>query len=288
MKTGMIIIHYNDFESLKNVINNVKDYKILDKVIIFDNNSNKKTIEKIKTLTNKKIELVTSKENKGYSYAINEGSKYLIKTLGPCNIIISNSDIIIEKETDIVELVKLLDTKTVGLVAPTVIERDSLNRGWKNPSPLIDSLMNLPYIHRFIRKKYVFYNNDYYNNDYSLVDVASGCFFLIKSKTFESINFLDENVFLYYEENILAKKLHIKKMGVLLSNKIKIVHNHSISIDKNMNKINKLKMQKKSQYYFQSNYNDANLLQRALLRLTRFIVISLLTVLYFLKDKFKN
>ena len=288
MKTGMIIIHYNDFESLNDLISNVKDYKSIDKIIIFDNNSNKKIIEKLKTLTNKKIQLITSEKNRGYSYAINQGSKHLIETLGTCNIIISNSDIIIEKEEDIKELVKLLDIKNVGLVAPTVIEGENLNRGWKNPSPLIDSLMNLPYIHRFIRKKYIFYNNDHYINDYSVVDVVSGCFFLIKSKLFESVNFLDDNVFLYYEENILSKKIKDENKKVLLSNNIKIIHNHSVSIDKNINKISKLKLQKKSQYYFQKNYNDANLLERGLLKLTSLIGITILTVVYLIKDRFKR
>lgn len=288
MKTGLIIIHYNDYESVKSLIENVKNYKILDKIIIYDNHSRKDIIKKLKALSSTKIDVIINEENKGYAYAINEASKHLIKELGKCNIIISNSDIIIDKEEDLKELISLLDTKDVGLVAPTILEKGHLNRGWKNPEPILDSMMNLIYIHRFFRKKYVFYKEEHYNNDTSYVDVASGCFFLMKSNILEDINYLDENTFLYYEENILAKKLLNVNKKELIANNIIVIHNHSVSIDKNINKIKKLKLQKKSQYYFQKAYNHANLFERFLLKITAFINRMILAVVYYIKDLIKK
>ena len=144
--------------------------------------------------------------------------------MGKCNIIISNSDIIIDKEEDLKELISLLDKKDVGLVAPTILENGHLNIGWKNPGPILDSMMNLIYVHRFFRKKYVFYKEEHYNNDTSYVDVASGCFFLMKSNILETINYLDENTFLYYEENILAKKLLSINKKELIANNIIVIH----------------------------------------------------------------
>lgn len=288
MKTGLIIIHYNDYESVKDLINNVKDYKVLDKIIIYDNHSKSSIVSKLKKLTSSKIEVVVSSTNKGYAYAINEASKYLISKIGKCNIIVSNSDIIIDKEEDLKELIKLLSRKDVGLSAPTILESNHLNRGWKNPTPLLDSMMNLIYIHRYFRKKYIFYKEDYYNNDTSYVDVASGCFFLIKSSTLESINYLDENTFLYYEENILAKKLADINKKEIIANNIIVIHNHSVSIDKNIKKINKLKLQKQSQYYYHKTYNKANLVEKTLLKTTAFISRMILTVVYFIKDVIKR
>ena len=106
--------------------------------------------------------------------------------------------------------------------------------------------MNEVYIHRKIRKKHVFYSEEHYNDRISYVEVVSGCFFLMRSKVLEDINFLDENVFLYYEENILAKKIHNIGKKIMVCNDIKVKHNHSVSIDKNIKKINKLKLQKQS------------------------------------------
>ena len=203
---AFVIVHYNDYESLKHLIDNVKDYNVLNKVIIVDNNSNSEILNKVRALTNDRVELIENKENKGFSYAINIGSKRC-KELNIDNIIISNSDVIIKQEEDLKTLISYLDKDDVGVVAPVVEEFGTLNRGWKCPSPLLEAAMNIIFIHRIIRKKKVFYKDSYYNNDISYVDVASGCFFLMKSRVLEEINYLDENVFLYYEENILHKKL---------------------------------------------------------------------------------
>lgn len=284
MKTGMIIIHYNDYDSLKSLMDNIKDYKVLDKIIIYDNNSNKDIKSKLKKLNNNNIEVIFNSENKGFSYAINEASKALINEFKECNIIISNSDIIIDKEEDIKELIKILNNKKTGLVAPTIVEGTNLNRGWRQPSPFLDSMMNIVGIHRFFRKKYIMYNEGHYEKDTSIVEVASGCFFLIKSNTLREINYLDDNLFLYYEENVLARKLQVKKKNIVIANNILIIHNHSVSIDKNMKKLQKLKQQKKSQYYFQVQYNDANLIEKILLKTTAFINRNILRLFYAIKD----
>ena len=288
MKNGMVIVHYNDLESVTNLINNIKTYSVLDKIIIVDNNSKKEIVDELKKLENKKIEIVLNNDNKGFSYAINIGCKKLIQELGKCNLIISNADIEINKEEDLEKLLKYLDNEEFGVVAPTVLENGNLNRGWKNPTPILDILMNLVYVHRIVRKKHIFYNNEHYNNSYSIVDVVSGCFFLIRSDTLEKINMFDENVFLYYEENILAKKIKNINKKIIVINDIKIKHNHSVSIDKNIKKIKKLKLQKKSEYYFQKEYNHANIIERILLKLTAGLSLFILRIVYFIKDIFKK
>lgn len=279
---GLVIVHYNDYESLKHLIDNVKDYSILDKILIVDNNSNSDVLNKVRLLTNDRVELIENKDNKGFSYAINVGSRRC-KELHIDNIIISNSDVIIRKEEDLSTLINYLDNEDVGVVAPVVEEFGTLNRGWKCPSPLLEAAMNIVFIHKFIRKKKLFYRDDYYKSDISYVDVASGCFFLMKSKTLEEINYLDENVFLYYEENILHKKL--KKIGkkFIIVNNVHIIHNHSVTINKNINRLNKYKMQKKSQYYFNKYYNDANIFERFLLKSTAFISRNILRIVYLIK-----
>lgn len=284
MKTGLIIIHYNDYESLSNLIDNVKNYKCLDKIVIYDNHSKEEIRLKVEKLKSKNIDIIFNNDNKGYSYAINEASKYLVNKMGKCNIIISNSDIVINKEEDIKELVKLLDNKEIGLVAPIILENNNLNRGWKEVKPILDSLLNIILIHRPLRRKYVFYKEDHYKEKTSVVDVVSGCFFLIRSDILEKINYLDENVFLYYEENILAKKLKNINKKIIVDNEIIVIHNHSVSIDKNLKKINKLKIQKQSQYYYHVNYNHANIFEKTMLKVTTFVNRQILRIIYFIKD----
>lgn len=284
MKTGIIIVNYNDFTSTEKLINNIKDYRVIDKIVVVDNHSSDDSPQKLKKLKLPKLKVIINEENKGYSYAINTGAKYLIAEYKECNIIISNADVIIEKEEDIETLIKLLHRKNVGIVAPTILERGTKNRGWKNPTPKQEIILNLAYIHRFFRKKYLYYDDDYYQGDFSIVDVLSGCFFLIQSKTLQAVNYLDDHVFLYYEENILAKKLQVKKKINLISNKVTIIHNHSVTIDKSLKRIKKYKAQKKSQYYFEVEYNNASLLERMLLKLTAWLSQIILSASYFIQD----
>ena len=284
MKTGIIIVNYNDFTSTEKLINNIKDYRVIDKIVVVDNHSSDDSPQKLKKLKLPKLKVVINEENKGYSYAINTGAKYLIDEYKECNIIISNADVIIEKEEDIETLIKLLHRKNVGIVAPTILERGTKNRGWKNPTPKQEIILNIAYIHRFFRKKYLYYDDDYYQGDFSIVDVLSGCFFLIQSKTLQAVNYLDDHVFLYYEENILAKKLQVKKKINLISNKVTIIHNHSVTIDKSLKRIKKYKAQKKSQYYFEVEYNNASLLERMLLKLTAWLSQIILSIGYFIQD----
>lgn len=284
MKTGIIIVNYNDFTSTEKLINNIKDYHILDKIVVVDNHSSDDSASKLKKLKLPKLKVICNEENKGYSYAINIGAKYLIEEYKECNIIISNADVIIDKEEDIEVLIKLLHRKNVGIVAPTILERGTKNRGWKNPTPKQEIVLNLAYVHRFFRKKYLYYSDDYYQGDFSIADVLSGCFFLIQSKTLQAVNYLDDHVFLYYEENILAKKLEVKKKINLVSNKVTIIHNHSVTIDKSLKRLKKYKAQKKSQYYFEVEYNNASTIERFLLKFTAFLSEIILSIGYFFQD----
>ena len=86
---------------------------------------------------------------------------------------------------------------------------------------------------------------------------------------------------------ILGKK--IEKLGkkVIIDNGVIVVHNHSVSIDKNMKRIKKYKELKKSQYYFQCNYNKANLIERVLLKVSSCLSTIMYSILYFVKDLFK-
>lgn len=258
MQTGIVIVNYNDYESTFKLVENIKKYKILEKIVIVDNNSREEEKEKLRTIKHKKVKIIENSENKGYSYAINIGAKYLISLYGKCNIIVSNSDVIIKEEKNIKELLKTLLNKDVAVSSPVIFENGKLNRGWKLTTPKQDILMMLPKVYSFFERKYRYYKEEHYMEKTSIVDVVSGCFFLIKSTVLEEIGFLDENVFLYYEENILAKKLKKLKLKSVINNEVVIIHNHSVTIDKNINRRRKLKVLRNSQFYYEEKYNNAS------------------------------
>lgn len=255
-KIGYVIINYNDFKTTEKLINNIKDYKVIDEIVIVDNNStddSKNKLSKIKGIT-----LIANKENYGFAKAINIGCKYLIDKYKECYIFVSNSDIRITQENDLKELLKCFKIKDVALVGPVIKEPDGIVRGWKSTTVLEDILLNIPLINRVYRNKLISYKDEYYNTLLSYVDMVKGCFFLIDSKALEKVNFFDENTFLYYEENILAKKLKVKKYKTVINNKVTVYHDHAKTISKNVNNINRYKITKQSMMYYEKNYNDAS------------------------------
>lgn len=272
MKVAFLIINYNDYETTQKILENIKDYKVIDKIVVVDNNSTDDSFNKLSSISCKKLDVIKNFENKGYGSGINFGSKYITDNLGDCYIVVSNPDIIIYCEEDLKKLIDSFDDET-AIIAPIIKEHEGLNKGWKVPTPIQDSLLNIIYIHRFLRPKMLFYKEQFYNHELVEVEAVSGCFFLINSLFLREANYFDENLFLYYEENVIAKKLQKIHKKTKINTNVEVFHNHSVTIDKNINRIRKYKELKKSQIYFQTKYNRANLLEIVLMWMTNKITL---------------
>ena len=264
MKNCFLIVNYNDYKSTKHLIDNIIDYKCLEEIVIVDNGSKVEEKELLSTIKNNKITIIYNDENLGYSSGINIGAKYLIDKYEKCNLIISNSDIVILNEGDLEAMIELLNYDTIGLVGPQIIERGEISRGWKEPGVKNDVMLNVPIFHAWVKEKVCQYHDDYYTTPMSVVESLSTSFFLISSETMQKINYMDENVFLYYEDNILGQKVRDNGLLVVIDNFVKVKHNYSISVDKNTN-LKKNKMLLDSQLYYHTNYHHANKFKRSLL-----------------------
>ena len=62
---------------------------------------------------------------------------------------------------------------------------------------------------------------------------------------------------MYYEENIIAKKIKNLGMDIIVDNDVEIIHNHSVSVNKSYDKIGKFKILARSQRYYHEKYNGA-------------------------------
>lgn len=270
MKNAIVIVNYNDYQTTIKLLDNIKDYHILDKIVVVDNNSTDESLKYLNKYKHNNLVILETGNNKGYSYALNIGARYLIDLYKKCHIIFSNADIEIEREKDLKVLLSHLSDKNV-IVAPNIIESNNISRGWIIPKPMDEVMLNIPYFHKKYFNNHLKYRNSYYDKELSKVDTVSGSFFLMTSKHYQDINGFDENVFLYYEENIFGIKTKKLKKNIVIVNDIDVYHNHSVSIDKAMKRLNKFKLQKKAQRYFQKKYNRANIVEMFLLYLTYYI-----------------
>lgn len=283
-----VIINYNTKALVEKLVANVKDYQSISKILIVDNASTDDSYQELKKLENDRIEVIQAKENKGFSAGMNIGAKRAIELFSKCDIIFSNTDIIISSEETIEILQTALKMRRVAVASPVVFQENTISRGWKIPSAKEEVLINLPGIGKKFQKKYMFYDEDHYKGKYSYVEAVSGCFFMIKSEALKRVNYFDENVFLYYEENILGEKLRNSSYTLVICNEALIIHDHSVSIDHNVGTINKFKILKTSQRYFQKKYHYATEKEIRKLKFTSNLTLMTIYIRVFLKGGFKK
>ena len=270
MKTGIVILNYNDSETTIELLERIKGYEALNIIAVVDNNSSDNSYNKLAKYENEKIKVLKSEKNNGYGSGNNIGCKYLAEH-NMDHIIISNPDVIFS-ENDIINLIESFENENIAVVAPIIQEGETLNRGWKFTGAFIDGLTNINYIGRTFKKK-ALYEDSYYLDKYSKVDVVSGCFFVIRRDVMKEVGYFDENVFLYYEENILAKKIRKVDKDIIINNEVKVIHNHSVSVNKTYNKIKKFKILAKSQRYYHKNYNNGGAIKMLWLYITYAITL---------------
>ena len=274
MKTGIIILNYNDYETTYDMLNRIKNFKEIDIIVVVDNMSLDNSYERLKKIENEKIKVISSNENKGYASGNNVGIKYLVDNYKVDNIIISNPDIIL-KDSDI-KILKddLKNNKNIDIISPYIDERGKISRGWKLPRYIDELLCNMNFFHK-IGENNLKYKDDYYKDDLTKVDVVSGCFFMIRKESFEKIGYFDENTFLYYEENIIAKKAYVYDLKTCVDTSLSVTHLASQTVSKNLNKVRKYKALKKSMFYYEKEYNHLNILGMIFLKVLYYISLGI-------------
>ena len=280
-KVGIVILNYNDYETTDKYLNNIKNYKVLDKIIVVDNKSTDSSYEKLQKYNNNRIKVIETKENKGYAYGNNVGIKALDDDID--YVIISNPDITVSEKT-ISRLKKDLDTnKDISVIAPVIKELDYIKRGWRLPKYKDELLSNITYFHRKAEAN-LRYDDSKYKGNITKVDVVSGCFFMIRKSVLNLIGNFDEGTFLYYEENIMGHKLDLVGKKTFIDNEAEVTHNLSVSVDKSFNSINKYKILKNSQKYYVKYFLKSNIFAIILLRLVYYISLGLAYVVCFFRN----
>ena len=274
MKTGIIILNYNTADDTVKYVNKIKNYSVLDKIIVVDNlSSENNCMEKLNKLKNDKIHVIRAEKNGGYSYGNNFGMKYLNDLKEEFDyIIISNPDIEVAEEA-IKKCIEFLEkNKKAAVCAPKMVDSNQnlvRRSSWKIRKPLIDMINStrLTEILFWWAVRKGEYSFEDYKKSELKVEAVSGAFFVIKYDVFEKCNFFDENTFLFYEEDILANK--IKKLGYeeYSLNNISFTHYESQTIDKAYSYLKKIKMLQKSKMYYQKEYNNINIFQIAIFKI---------------------
>lgn len=278
LKTAVIVLNYRDSDNAIRISKKYSKMKVINKVILVDNVSPDNSYDKFKKLKENKIDAIQAPENKGYSSGNNYGIKYLNENYGEYDyIIISNPDVDVE-ENAIKACVDFLDKhKDYAIAAPKMLMINDIEHplsGWKLRTPLGDLRDSSNLLTKIFKKPHIeMYDKKYMQKKQINVDCVAGSFFVIKNEVFKKIGYFDEKTFLYFEEDIIGKKLHNLGYKNIILNNYKFKHFESVSVDRSMNYIKKYKNLQKSKIYYHKKYTKCNLGWLMLLYLVTFLVI---------------
>ena len=268
MKVALIIVNYNDAEDTIKYVKKVSQYQAISRIVVVDNNStNENEIDKLKVLENMKIAVIKAERNGGYDYGNNLGIKYL-ESLGEIYdyYIISNPDIDISEKALNHSLEVIDNDEDIGVIAPRMFNKDNKptrRSSWKIRTFWLDIIHSTRFLELLFYKK--LRNGEYlekeYENEILEVEAISGAFFIIRAELLKQIGYFDENVFLFYEEDILAYKVKQSGYNIVSLNSEKFIHYESQTIGKTFSYYKKVKQLFKSKMYYHRKYNNINFFQ---------------------------
>lgn len=275
-KIGLSVVNYNASSKIIELVERIIDYGTIDNIVIVDNGSTDNSLEELKTISKyKKVKLIDANFNGGWSYGQNIGCKYLKEEcIADYAVIMSPANYFTEET-----LISLIDSLSVNkkfaVLAPVLKDIDSSKKdpkfAWERPSYIDFITQNF-----FIFKKYYDTLN---KGNYTIplcdekkiipVEVVPGSFYLIDINILCRVNYYDEDIFLYNEENVLSSKLNdIGYYEGILSN-TEYFHELGYTMKKNFNETNALKFLRDSQYVYAKKYLKASNFKLFILKITQ-------------------
>ena len=268
MKVAVIIVNYNDVEDTQKYVKTISEYKIIDKIVVVDNlSTDLNEFTKLKSLESSKVDVIESGKNGGYNYGNNFGIKYLQNKNEEYDYyIISNPDIEVSEKA----IEKCVETakqdEKIAVIAPRMFDKNNKpirRSSWKFRTFILDCIHSTRLLeiifYRLLRKGE--YSKEDYENEKLEVDAISGAFFIIRRDILEKMGLFDENVFLFYEEDILGREIRHQGYKIISLNSEKFIHYESQTIGKTFSYYKKMKELFKSKIYYQKKYNKINIMQ---------------------------
>ena len=240
MKIAVVVLNFNDGELTKKYSMVLSEMKIIDKIIVVDNNSTDNSSYYLSCLEKtEKITVIYNNSNCGYATGNNVGLKYIEDNFSEIEyVIISNPDIEVY-EDDIRKIIGYMDRyKDAFAMSGVVCNRNNAiikNFRYKLPTCSLLFLESSCLLRRLGR--FFGFTRQYQNNCGEKIlkaEAIPGCFFVARFDVFKKLQFFDERTFLYFEEDILFTKAKINGYNSYIVMDSKIKHLEGISICKNI------------------------------------------------------
>lgn len=237
---GVIVLNFNTADDAIKCVESVKSVTETSyRIYVVDNCSTDNSYQVLSNAFSKdsNIVLIRADKNNGFSAGNNIGIKHAISD-GCEYICLINADIVLLNDAISILESKIADNKEIGVSAPSIFSPNSFveTQFARNKLTYCNFLAEKTILSKSKRfcKKHPRYKveNQTFKQDFIFYGMTYGCMYLIKSNFLQQTNYLDESVFLFNEEDILAHKLEKLNLKTLITPDAKVIHNHHSSIAK--------------------------------------------------------
>lgn len=265
---ALIVLNYNSGNDTVFCVKKIASFQKNYHIIVVDNCSTDDSLTAINNelKDTKNVDIVISKENKGYSAGNNLGIKYAVAHYKIDVIGILNPDVIIPNSDVIENIIFALESDSSYAVAAGVAITAA------NEFNINNSCWDIPSSRELVRDHFLLNHRKQKTRNLKLLganftetECVAGCFFFVKADYFKNLGYFDENVFLYNEENILGikcKKAGYKEIVVLDQF---YIHNHKYHKAQNISfkqKVNTTKKGFNSRLYLCKKYYKKSMIPR--------------------------
>ena len=250
-KVMAVILNYNSYDDTVKCFDYLKKQEGVDlKVCIVDNKSTENRQDDLRQLADQDTFVIINEENKGFSAGNNLGLKKAAEE--NCNYtLIINPDVEIRDKDYLKKLSDLMDEdKTIAVAGTDIVKADGKHQNpLREPYFLEEVFWRMAIAKNKLSKKIPYVKN--YSKS-GCCQKLSGCCFMVDMNFMKDVGFLDEGVFLYSEESILAAQARDKGLIEYYCADLSVNHLHKDSEGADKEKLMRYSVESKK--YFIEKY----------------------------------
>ena len=228
-----VILNYNDAATTIKLVESIKDYILVDYIVVVDNCSTDDSWEQLQHYKSDKIHVIQSPRNGGYGSGNNYGLRYSSEILNADYSIIANPDVQFDEDCVKKFLKTFQEDSSVATVSAK--QSHSLDYAWKKCSTLQYIFATSLFFEVWLKIR-SYPKNYFIGNDSVSVFAVPGSLLMVDLKKMLKYGLYDEDFFLYFEEFVLAQKFANAGLKTILRLDCSYVHNHHVSISKAYNR----------------------------------------------------
>lgn len=223
---SIIIVNWNTHDALRNCLESIyAPTGVCLETVVVDNASEDGSVKMVER-TFPQVRLIENPSNVGFAKAGNQG---MLLSRGDY-ILLLNSDAQIEEQALARMMGFMQEHREAAAMGPRLLLRDGRPQPYSfGGDPTLGYLLRRG-LNLVLAKRYL---HDWGTEEIAEVDWVSGASLVLRRSALEETGLLDENFFLYFEDNDLCLRLRQKGWKVYFNPRVEVVHLGGESLSKN-------------------------------------------------------